>query len=142
MVVDLGLLTWNTGKNPSLGVLQDAVPDKLLLQEGHRRAGRSVREAMDEVEDVPTELKRNPNARTAGADVAKKSGATVVKGDVFPLKSGEGGSAGGHLRIMLLQMGEELVVAAKADRGDGVSGEDVSDRILLARNMSKCTVEF
>ena len=58
------------------------------------------------------------------------------------LKSGDVGSAGGHLRILLLQTGEELVVEAKADRGDGVSGEGISDRILLARNMLKSTVEF
>ena len=32
-------------------------------------------------------------------------------------------------------MGEELVVEAKADRGDVVPGEGISDRILLARNM-------
>ena len=140
--MDLGLLTWNAGTNPSLGVLRDAVPDKLLLQECRRRAGRRVSEAMDEVEDVSTELKRNPRARTAGADVAQKSGATVVEGDVVPLKSSGGSSAGGHLRILPLQTGEELVVEAKADRGDGVSREGVCDRILVARNMLKSTVEF
>ena len=115
MAVDLGLLTWNAGTSPSLGVLRNAVPDEVLLQEGHRRASRRVSEAMDEVEDMSTELKRNPRVRTAGADVVEKSGASVVEGDVFPLKNGEGGSAGGHLRILLLQTGEKLVVEAKAD---------------------------
>ena len=142
MAVDLGLLTWNAGKSPSIGVLRDAVPDKLLFQEGRSKMGRRVSEAMDEVEDVSTELKRNPRSRTAGTDVAEKSGAIVVEGDVFLLKNGDVGSAGGHLRILLLQTGEELVVKAKADRGDGVSGEGISDRILLARNMLKSTVEF
>ena len=104
--------------------------------------GRRMSEAMDDVEDASTELKRNPRPRTAGADVAEESGAAVVEGDVFPLKSGEGGSAGGHLRILLLQTGEELVVEAKADRGDVVLGEGVSTRILLARNMLKSAVEF
>ena len=32
--MDLGLLTWNAGTDPSLGVLGDTVPDELLLQEG------------------------------------------------------------------------------------------------------------
>ena len=32
--MDFGLLTWNVGTDPSLGVLGDAVPDELLLQEG------------------------------------------------------------------------------------------------------------
>ena len=50
---------------------------------------------------MSTELKRNPGARTAGDDVAE-SVAVVVEGDIFPLKSGEGGPVGGHLRILLL----------------------------------------
>ena len=79
MAVDLGLLTWNAGKSPGIGVLRDAVLDKLLFQEGRSRMGKRVSEAMDEVEDVSTELKRNPRARTAGADVAEKSGAIVVE---------------------------------------------------------------
>ena len=33
---------------------------------------------------------------------AEESGTAVVEGDVFPPKSGEGGPAGGHLRILLL----------------------------------------
>ena len=33
------------------------------------------------VEDVSTELKRNPRARTAGVDVAEESGGDVVEGD-------------------------------------------------------------
>ena len=57
---------------------------------------------MDKVEGSSTELKRNPRARMAGADVAEESVAVVVEGDVFPLKSGEGGPVGGHLRILLL----------------------------------------
>ena len=32
--MDLGLLTWNAGTDPSLGVLGDALPDEILLQEG------------------------------------------------------------------------------------------------------------
>ena len=32
--MDFGLLTWNAGTDPSLGVLGDAVLDELLLQEG------------------------------------------------------------------------------------------------------------
>ena len=32
--MDLGLLTWNAGTDPSLGVLGDAVLVELLLQEG------------------------------------------------------------------------------------------------------------
>ena len=101
--------------SPSLGVLQYSVEDELLLQEGRRRAGKRVSDAMDEVEDASTELKRNPRVRTAGADVAQKSGATVVEGDVFPLKSGERDFAGRDLSILLLQMGKELAVEAKAD---------------------------
>ena len=57
-------MTWNTGTSPSLGVLQDSVPDEFLLQEGRRRAGRRVSDIMDEVEDVSMELKRNPMERT------------------------------------------------------------------------------
>ena len=56
---------------------------------------------MDEVEDALTKLKRDPWARVAGADIAEE-GVAVVEGDVFPLKGSEGGSAGGHLRILLL----------------------------------------
>ena len=78
------------------------MPDELLLQEGRRRAGRRVSEAMDDVEGVSTELKRNSRARTASADFAEESVAVVVEGDVFALKSGGGGPAGGHLRISLL----------------------------------------
>ena len=118
------------------------MPDKLLLQEGRSGAGRRMSEAMDEVEDASTELKRNPRARTAGADVAEESGVTVVERDNFPLKSGEGGPAGGHLRMLLLQMGEKLIIDAKAGRGDVVPGEGISDRIFLARNMLKSAVEF
>ena len=97
-------------------------------------------EAVNKVEDESTKLKRNPRARTAGADVAEESGAVVVEGDVFPLKSSEGGPAGEHLRILLLQTGEEFVIEAKSDRGDVVPGEGVSDRIFLARNMLKSAV--
>ena len=57
---------------------------------------------MDEVEDESAELKRNPRARMAGADVTEENVVVVVEGDVFLLKSGEGGPAGGHLRILLL----------------------------------------
>ena len=32
--MDLGLLTWDAGTDKNLGVLGDAVPDELLLQEG------------------------------------------------------------------------------------------------------------
>ena len=56
-------------------------------------------QAVDEVEDALTKLKRDPWARAAGADVAEEG---VVEGDVFPPKGSEGGSAGGHLRILLL----------------------------------------
>ena len=31
--MDLGLLTWTAGTDPSLGVLGDTVPDELLLRE-------------------------------------------------------------------------------------------------------------
>ena len=58
-------------------------------------------QAVDEVEDTLTKLKRDPWARAAGADVAEE-GVAVVEGNVFPLKGSEGGSAGGHLRILLL----------------------------------------
>ena len=83
-------MTWNTGTSPSLGVLQDSVPDEFLLQEGRRRAGRRVSEVMDEVEDVSMELKRNPRERTTGADVAEKSGATVIERDIFSTANGRG----------------------------------------------------
>ena len=59
-------------------------------------------EAVDEVEDTSTKLKRDPWTRTAGADVTEEGVAIVVEGNVFPPKSGKGGSAGGHLRILLL----------------------------------------
>ena len=42
----------------------------------------------------------------------------------------------------MLKTGEELIVEAKADRGYGIPGEGVGDRILLARNMLKGTVEL
>ena len=102
VIVDFRLLAWNAGTGPSLDVLRDAVPDELLLQEGHHRAGRRMNEAMDEVEDGSMELERNPWARMVSADVAEESGATVVEGNVLPLKSCEGGSAGGRLKILLL----------------------------------------
>ena len=94
MAVDLGLLAWNAGTSPSLGVLRDAVPDELLLQEGRRSAGRRVSNSMDEVENSSTELKRNPRARAADADVTEENGAVVLEGEVFPLKSSEGSPAG------------------------------------------------
>ena len=59
-------------------------------------------QAVDEVEDVMTKLKRDPWARVADADVGEEGVAVVVEGDVFPPKGSEGGSAGGHLRILLL----------------------------------------
>ena len=59
-------------------------------------------EAVDEVEDESTKLKRDPWTRMAGADVAGEGVAVVVEGNVFPPKGSEGGSAGGHLRILLL----------------------------------------
>ena len=131
MAMDLGLLAWNAGTSPRLGVLRDAVPDELLLQEGSCRAGRRMSEAMDEVEDVPTKLERNSRTRMTGADVAEKSGAVVCEGNIFPLKSGEGSSAGGHLRILLLKTGEELIVEAKADRGYGIPREGVTIGFFL-----------
>ena len=97
---------------------------------------------MDEVEDVSTKLERNPRTRTTSADVAEKSGAVVCEGNAFPLKSGEGSFSGGHIRILLLKTGEELIAEAKADRGYGIPGEGIGDRILLARNMLKGTVEL
>ena len=68
VAMDLGLLAWNAGTSPRLGVLRDAVPDELLLQEGSCRAGGKMSEAMDEVADVTTKLERNPRTRTTGAD--------------------------------------------------------------------------
>ena len=59
-------------------------------------------QAVDEVEDASTKLKRDPWTRTTGADIAEEGVAVVVEGNVFPLKGSEGGSAGGHLRILLL----------------------------------------
>ena len=59
-------------------------------------------EAVDEVENVSTKLKRDPWTKTAGADVAEESVAVVAEGNVFPPKCSEGGSAGRHLRILLL----------------------------------------
>ena len=41
-------------------------------------------QAMDEVEDALTKLKRDPLARAAGADVAEEGVAVVVERDVFP----------------------------------------------------------
>ena len=57
-------------------------------------------QAVYDVEDALTKLKRDPRARAAGADVTEED--VVVEGDVFPPKGSEGGSAGGHLRILLL----------------------------------------
>ena len=59
-------------------------------------------EAMDKVEDASTKLKTDPWTRTAGADIAEEGVAVVVEGNIFPQKGSEGGSAGGHLRILLL----------------------------------------
>ena len=59
-------------------------------------------QAVDEVEDVLTKLKRDPWVRAAGTDVAEEDVTVVVEGDVFPLMGSEGGSAGGHFRILLL----------------------------------------
>ena len=59
-------------------------------------------QAMDDVEDALTKLKSEPWVRAAGSDVADEGVAVVVEGDVFPLKASEGGSARGHLRILLL----------------------------------------
>ena len=57
---------------------------------------------MDEVEDASTKLKRDPWTKVACDDVAEEGVAVVVEGNVFPPKGGEGGSAGRHLRILLL----------------------------------------
>ena len=57
---------------------------------------------MDEVEGSLMKLKRDPWERVAGADVSEEGVAVVAEGDVFPPKGSEGGSAGGHLRILLL----------------------------------------
>ena len=59
-------------------------------------------EAVDEAEDTSTKLKRDPWTRTAGADVAEEGVTVVVERNVFPPKGGEGGSEGGHLRILLM----------------------------------------
>ena len=57
---------------------------------------------VDKVDDALTKLKRDPWARAASPDVAEEGVTVVVEGDVFPPKGSEGGSAGGHLRILLL----------------------------------------
>ena len=82
--MDLGLLTWNTGADQSLGVLGDSLPDELFLQEGRCCSSEGVCQAVDEVEDVLTKLKRGPWARATGADVAEEGVAVVVERDIFP----------------------------------------------------------
>ena len=59
-------------------------------------------EAVDEVENASTKLKRDTWTKTAGADVAEEGVDVVVEGNVLPPKGSEGGSAGGHLKILLL----------------------------------------
>ena len=59
-------------------------------------------QAVDEVEDALIKLKRDPWARADSAEVTEEGVAVVAEGDVFPPKGSEGGSAGGHLRILLL----------------------------------------
>ena len=115
-MVDFGGLARKTYTGPSLGVLCDAVPCKLLLEEGSCGAGGGMGEAMDEVEDSSSERKRDPRARAARTNVAEDGGAMIIDGDVLPLKGGERHPAGGSLGVLRLQAGEVGVVEAKADR--------------------------
>ena len=102
-------LAGDTGKGPNLGGLCDAVPCKLLLEEGSCRTGRR----MGKVEDSTVERKRDPRARAAGNHVAEDCSPVVVDGDVLPLKGGEGHLMGGHLGVLQSQAVEMFVVEAE-----------------------------
>ena len=71
VAVDFGSLAGETGTGPSLCVLRDAVPYKLLLGEGSCGTGRRMGEAMDKVEDSTAERKSDPRARAARIRVAE-----------------------------------------------------------------------
>ena len=116
MAVDFGGLARKTCMGPSLGVLCDAVPYELLLEEGSCGAGGGMGEAVDEVEDSSSERKSDPWARAAGTNVAEDGGAMIVDGDVLPLKGGERRPTGGRLGVLGLQAGEVGVVEAKTDQ--------------------------
>ena len=66
VAVDFGGLTGETGMGPSLGILRDTIPYKLLFEEGSCGTGRKMDKVMDKVEDSTTERKRDPRARAAG----------------------------------------------------------------------------
>ena len=97
VAVDFGSLAGETGMGPSLCVLRDAVPYKLLLEEGSCGTGGRMGEAVDKVEDSTAERKRDPRAKAAGTRVTEDCSPVVVDGDVLLLKGGEGRPTGGGL---------------------------------------------
>ena len=65
MAVDFGGLASKTCSRPSLSVLCDAVPYKLLLENGSCGAAGGMGGAVDEVENSSSERKRDPRERAA-----------------------------------------------------------------------------
>ena len=117
VAVDFRGLAGETGTEPSLGVLHDAVLYKLLFEEGSCGTGGRMSEAVDEVEDSTAERKRDPRARAAGTRVvAEDCSPVVVYGGVLPLKGGEGRPADRRLGVLRLQAGEMSVVEAETNR--------------------------
>ena len=57
-------------------------------------------EAVDEVEDLLAERKRDPQTRAAGTRVAEDGSTIVINGDILPLKGGKGRPTGGHLGVL------------------------------------------
>ena len=116
VAVEFGSLAEETGTGPSLCVNRDAVPYKLLLEEGSCRMGGRMGEAVDKVKDSTTEKKRNPRARAAGTLVAEDCSPVVIDEDVLPLKGREGHLTGGCLGVLHLQAGEMVVDEAETDQ--------------------------
>ena len=102
VAVDFGGLAGETGTGPSLGVLCDAMPYKLLFEESSCVTGRRMGEAVDKVEDLTVDRKRDPRERAAGTCVAEDCSPVVVDGDVLPLKGGEGHQTEGSLGVLRL----------------------------------------
>ena len=137
--VDLRSLALDAGPGPVLGVLRDALPNELL---GHQLGGgppRGMCEAVDGVEDLPSQAPRDPGPQSAGADVAEDLPSVVAHVDVAPLK---GRVFPLCVVFFLLEALEVLEVEPQVSHGHGVAGESVCHGVALPRDVLKGTVEL
>ena len=98
--MDFGGLAGERGTGPSLGVHCDVMPYELLFLEGGCGTGGRMGKAVDEVEVLSAERKRDSRARVAKTQVAEDGSTMVINGDVLPLKGGERRPTGGRLGVL------------------------------------------